>query len=187
MSYIDNIFYNIIIKDEGGWKITNHLTDLGGLTVAGLAVKFQTLDNQAWLKSLNETDLQKKDVQEKIVLIYKSAYTPVYLNNLPNISQPAILSIIVNRGQSSAAKIIQQSLGVNPDGVIGKITINSLNNLSDINTFCKNINKCWMESYIDTVIKNPNQIVNLKGWLRRVSRYATIDTNYANKMGNNLI
>jgi len=74
----------------------------------------------------------------------------------------------VNHGVARANKFLQRSVGVNPDGVVGAITIAkaaAANEMQVLGSICTQRE----QFYRAIVAKNPGQARFLKGWLTRIT------------------
>lgn len=79
-----------------------------------------------------------------------------------------LLSFAVNRNIPTAVKALQHVLGVNPDGVLGLVTIAQLNQ-KDPNVVAKLFRAEWENYYRHVAAVNPNDAKWLDGWVNRAN------------------
>lgn len=84
----------------------------------------------------------------------------------------------VNHGVVRAKKFLQRAVGVEADGIIGRITLGAINSQDPI-WICEKVCDLREQFYRDIVARSPNQARFLKGWLRRINemREFTTDPN----------
>lgn len=135
-------FYKVIdhlITIEGGY--VNHPLDPGGATIYGVTLKNWRAYtgekvNKQRLKALLPADVKP---------FYKSEYwDEVKGDELPSGVDYYVFDFAVNSGVSRSAKVLQRIVGTYPDGVIGDITINAVNeyvSISGIVQLLKNIDE----------------------------------------------
>ena len=114
----------IILEKEGGY--VDHPSDPGGATNMGIT--FNTL------KEWRGADISKQDVKDLTVEEARNIYEANYWKPLSCDSLPSGVDLVafdfgVNAGPSRSAKLLQRVCGVNPDGVIGPITIGAVKSL----------------------------------------------------------
>lgn len=192
-SILLKIAESVLVVDEGGWVATNHNTDLGGLTVAGMALKYQTAEDAQFLMTMvppgfstGKADMVNLTAENKqrVIALYAANYFDKEIGpHIPLMALPCYFSMCVNLGIEGAQKAWQKVHELTPDGVIGP---KSKEVLADYKTdeptrdwLMAHLIDRWAEEYLDRVAKNPGQSVNLRGWIRRVARYAGVDACYA--------
>jgi lysozyme family protein len=106
---------DLVLKSEGGW--VNHPSDPGGETNLGVtkAVWEEFVGHP--VKTMK--DLTKDDVAPMYALKY---WRPCYCEVLPRGLDFVVFSMGVNAGPGRSVKLLQQSIGCVPDGVIGPRT-----------------------------------------------------------------
>jgi len=82
----------------------------------------------------------------------------------------------VNHGIGRANTFLQKAVGVDADGVIGKITIAAVN-ADDPFYLCNLICDQRAKFYQDIVNAKPSQAKYLRGWLRRINEMRVFTTN----------
>jgi lysozyme family protein len=159
-----NDYLKVILKHEGG--LSNHPKDPGGITKYGISLRFlrkQGIDIDGD-GDIDADDIIKLTPVQAGVLYKKHFFDP--LHALPDgLLKLHVFDMAVNAGLNKAVKLLQYTLGVDTDGVIGKFTLKAL--LADTGITEKYIN-ARKYFYKDLVNHNPDLAVFLKGWLRRV-------------------
>jgi lysozyme family protein len=112
----------LVLKHEGGFS--NNPKDPGGMTNLGVTKK----NWDAWInRTSNENEfrlLTKADVSD----FYHSLFwKPVRGDELPAGVDYVVFDCAVNSGPARAIKILQSTLGVRVDGVIGQQTLDVVN------------------------------------------------------------
>ena len=72
----------------------------------------------------------------------------------------------VNAGISTAAKLLQEVLGITKDGIVGEQTVHTANVQKKV---CDKYKERRKEYYM-AISKKGNNVKYLKGWLRRVDK-----------------
>ncbi len=146
-----------VLKSEGGND--DDPADHGGRTSRGITQR----EYDAWRA---ENKLAKLDVwkapQSDIETIYHDEYWNPYCDLLPVGADYLLFNMNVNAGPVRGAKILQQALGVNPDGRIGPLTrqaIAKINSKDLINNYSAASRAFYLALH---------QPKFTKGWLNRV-------------------
>ena len=82
----------------------------------------------------------------------------------------------VNHGIKRANMFLQRAIGVNPDGIVGPVTLAKAATLPTI-SMCNNICDQREQFYRSIVDNNPTQAKYLAGWLRRITEMREFVTN----------
>ena len=162
MNYRDAILK--VIEHEGGAKITNHASDRGGLTKFGISQRAYPLLDIASLTLEDAIQIYKRDYWDRIQGDKIKSQSVAF----------AIFDQAVNRGVSQAVKNAQKAVGVKDDGILGPVTLNAINGISE-SQFLKSFIEISKNAYQSIVSLNPSQEIFLKGWMNRldkVSEYA---------------
>jgi lysozyme family protein len=114
-----------VFEFEGGY--TDDPRDPGGATNLGIT--------RAELERIRGRSVSKDDVRalkrDEAAGIYRRNYwRPASCERLPDGVDLAVFDCAVNQGVSCAVKLLQRSLGVSPDGVVGPNTLESIGNAS---------------------------------------------------------
>ena len=141
-------------KDKGNW--TGGEIGLGILkgTKYGIsAASYPSLD----IKSLT---------QEQAIEIYRRDFwNEMHLSAIDsNRVAWKIFDIAVNCGQRTAAKILQKSVGVEPDGVIGDVTLRAVNTSDNVKLLSEIVHY-QQHHYLS--IRNLMNEGFFKGWMKR--------------------
>ncbi len=165
-----------VLKNEGGY--VDNPNDLGGTTNFGISLRFlQTIDKMATKETIKNLTLEKAED-----LYYKYFWLP---NKYDKINSQRVANKVfdtaVNMGSTVANKLLQRALNVcirnhnSPfveDGIIGSITINETNNITGViehedRFFILVYQLLQKERYASIVANKNNQVIFLKGWLKR--------------------
>ena len=156
-----------VLKWEGGF--TNNANDKGGATNSGV-----TLSTFRSVYGRNKTvkDL-KKMTFEQWEYIFKTRYWDKWQGD--SIESQAIADFVVDWYWHSGIygiKYPQQILGVEADGVVGKKTLNAINNHPFPEELFKALWERRKQQFDNIVKKNPKQKVFYKGWINRIQDYS---------------
>jgi len=141
---------DLLIQREGGSKIVNLPGDTGGVTKYGIS-------------SNNHPDV---DVPNLTYQNARDIYTSTYLvgSNIYKLDQPLqeqMLDFAVHSGAETAIKKLQTLLNVNPDGVIGPITLSKCNGYQ-----LRDVNNALVKTRVHFLL-NINKPQFWRGWIRR--------------------
>jgi lysozyme family protein len=149
---------DLVLKSEGGW--VNHPQDPGGETNLGVTKRVW----EEWvghpvstIKNLTEAD---------VAPLYEQKYwRPCYAEVLPRGLNFVVFSFGVNAGPGRSVKLLQQSIGCVPDGVIGPRTREQIRN-SNIATLITQFSDARRQYY-----RSLKTFPTFgRGWLARVDR-----------------
>lgn len=166
---------SIVLKHEGGF--VNDKDDVGGATNYGISLRFLKaagididLDGR-----VNLNDIKKITVNNAKDILKKYWWDKYYYNKINDIEiATKVFDLAVNMGPISAHKILQKALNLvnksrlRVDGILGKITLDSINKSENNHNLFEAI---ILESelfYHYLVNKNPALKTYLNGWLNRV-------------------
>lgn len=142
---------------EGGAKITEDPKDKGGLTKYGISQRSYPLLN---IRALTEEQARK---------IYKTDFWDKVRGDELK-SQPAaeaLFDTAVNMGATTAIRLAQYSLGIQPaDGILGPLSLAELNAVPD-HEFLANFALGKIARYVNICLKDASQQRYLLGWIRR--------------------
>ena len=151
----------LVLKSEGGWTGVNGLKgDPGGETNLGVT-------KRVWEEYVGHpVESLKKLTKDDVAPLYELKYwRPCYCEVLPRGLDFVVFSMGVNAGPGRSVKLLQQSIGCVPDGVIGPRTrelISSSNGATLIAKFSET-----RREYYRSLKTFP---IFGKGWLARVDR-----------------
>jgi lysozyme family protein len=107
----------LVLKSEGGYVNNPH--DPGGITNLGVT---KAVWEEFVGHPVSEADM-KALTPEKVAPMYEQKYwRPCYGEVLPRGLDFIVFSMAVNSGTGRSVKLLQQSIGCVPDGVIGPAT-----------------------------------------------------------------
>ena len=151
---------DLVLKSEGGWTGAQGLKgDPGGETNLGVtkAVWEEWVGHPvSTMKNLTEADVAPLYEQK----YWRSCYAEV----LPRGLDFVVFSFGVNAGPGRSVKLLQQSIGCVPDGVIGPRTREQIRN-SNITTLITQFSDARRQYY-----RSLNKPVFERGWLSRVDK-----------------
>ncbi len=143
-----------VLEAEGGYS--NNPNDPGGETNYGISKKaYPDLD----IKQLT---------RDRAISIYRRDYwLTCQCDKLPPALAIAVFGSAVNHGTHEAIKLLQQSLGVTTDGLIGPQTLRAAktHNTPDMLTRLLSFRAGL---YVDIVLRKPTQHIYYWGWLERL-------------------
>lgn len=107
-----------MLRHEGGF--INHPRDPGGMT--NLGVTARTWED--WIGHTPSEKEMRELTPEKVAPLYKRKYwDAIKGDDLPSGVDYCVFDCAVNSGPGRAAKMLQEVVGVKPDGGIGPITL----------------------------------------------------------------
>lgn len=160
-----------IKKWEGGFS--NHPYDKGGATNSGITL---TTYRKYYGKEKTVEDLKNMTANEWDYIFRKGYYYP----SKSHLINDDFVALIVcdmcwTSGVKNTIKNIQKCLELNPDGIIGPLTLTALNdNPDEVFDRLVKMRKGW---YFTIVDNNPTQKVFLKGWLNRLDSLVKLKQN----------
>lgn len=159
MSERFNRFVVITLEHEGGY--VNDPDDTGGETNFGISRRF--LDG----KGYHDEDI-KAMTSERAKHFYQSYFWPDYLDTIDNdLTALMLFDFGVNAGIERAAKCLQKAVGSNPDGLIGPITLASVQQQSDNRTQRKFLREIMLH-YVGLAQKKKSSYIKfLRNWTLR--------------------
>lgn len=103
---------DLVLKSEGGW--VNHPSDPGGETNLGVTKRVW----EEWVG--HPVESLKKLTKDDVAPLYEQKYwRPCYGEVLPRGLDYSLFTFGVNAGPGRSVKLLQQSLGLVCDGIIG--------------------------------------------------------------------
>lgn len=146
----------VILLHEGGYVFDKR--DPGGETNFGISKK-----------SYPDLDIKKLTVEQATEIYLRDYWLKL---KLEQINDDRIALIIfdhaVNTGTHNTIRMVQKSVGVEVDGVIGNVTIKAVNQ-SDSRFLILDLCTARGEFYINLVNKKPLLRVFKQAWLNRVT------------------
>ena len=160
---------DLVLKSEGGY--VNNPADPGGMTNLGVT-------KRVW-EEYTGHGADEKEMRsltpEKVAPLYEQKYwRPCYGEVLPRGLDFVVFSMGVNAGPGRAVKLLQQSIGCVPDGVIGPTTRKLISD-SNPTTLISKFSETRREYY--RALKTFP--IFGKGWLARVDKEESESLNMA--------
>jgi len=147
----------LVLKSEGGW--VNNQNDPGGETNLGVT-------KRVWEEWVGHPVATMKNLTEaEVAPLYEQKYwRPCYGEVLPRGLDLLSFSMGVNAGPGRSVKLLQQSIGCVPDGVIGPKT-RELISASNSATLIAKFSEARRDYY-----RSLNKPMFEKGWLSRCDK-----------------
>lgn len=148
---------DIVLRSEGGW--VNNPKDPGGETNLGVTKRVW----EEWVG--HPVESLKNLTKDQVAPLYEQRYwRPCYGEVLPRGLNLVVFSFGVNVGSGRSVKVLQSSLGLVCDGIIGPRVREKLKN-SNIADVIKGFSQSRREYY-----QSLNKPMFIKGWLARTDR-----------------
>ena len=112
------VSFALLLKEEGGF--VNDPQDSGGMTNLGVT---KEVWDQYTGQTSSEDDMRKLSPAQVYLLYYTEYWKKVSGDDLPTGVDYAVFDFGVNSGTGEAVRVLQECVGVNPDGVIGPVTL----------------------------------------------------------------
>jgi lysozyme family protein len=173
MTEFNEAYDHMIGEFEGGYA--NKKTDKGKMTYKGISRRsfpdwpgWKIIDPLVLASNGNAREINSalfgNDMMESLVkdLYFKEFWTPVAM--LPDRLRFKTFDTCVNMGLIPGIKIMQKAVGTVADGKIGPKTLAAA---KDSDAVLKKFSEFQANRYREIVAADPDQAVNLKGWLRR--------------------
>lgn len=160
-----NQAYERMVKNEGGYQLTNIPGDLGGMTYAGISRRYNP-DWPGWAI----LDAGQTPPAALVRSFYRAKYW-AYDGIAHQSVAENLFDFGVNADPKVALKLAQLVVGVTPDGVCGPKTITALN-ACDETLFIARYALAKIARYRDICTKNSSQMKFLLGWINRTLREA---------------
>jgi len=155
----------LILEFEGGY--VNNPNDSGGATNKGITQYTYSNYRQNHKLSFNPVE---KISDDEVSAIYTDFYNSCGADKVTLINPrlaTQLFDFAINAGPTQAIKTLQRSLGVYADGIIGPITLNSINNIIDQARVSKSFALFRVAFYFKLVQMKPSQRQFLMSWLSR--------------------
>lgn len=168
------LFIRIILRNEcgSGNGYVDDRDDKGGQTIYGITRRnhpelkiWNSIDQLPTIREKKAYRASEEEMEEVRMIYYRKYYRKLqcdYFND-ENLALQ-LFDFGVNAGISTAAKLLQEVLGVTKDGIVGEQTVHTANVQKKV---CEKY-KTKRKQYYMAVSKKGNNAKYLKGWLRRV-------------------
>jgi lysozyme family protein len=163
-----------LLANEGGFN--NIPGDSGGPTNCGISLKFLAGTGDYDLGDLDhDGDIDIEDIRamdpETAGRIYKKYFWDYFpMAQIPAQIAYVLFDVAVNSGQQTATKLMQQVLGVKPDGIIGTQTLYMLRMVTSEYHMADRMCIMRKAQYLGYVSRNQNLDQFLAGWLKRIDK-----------------
>ena len=144
----------LVLKSEGGW--VNHSSDPGGETNLGVTKRVW----EEWVG--HPVESLKNLTKDQVAPLYEQKYwRPCYGEILPRGLDYSLFTFGVNAGPGRSVKLLQESLGLVCDGVVGPKVREKLgnSNIADVIRGFSNLRRKYYKSL--------NKPMFINGWLNR--------------------
>ncbi|GAB1258560.1 glycoside hydrolase family 108 protein [Aurantivibrio plasticivorans] len=158
--------YEIMIRNEGGYRNHNVSGDRGGQTYAGIARNFHS-NWQGW-DLIDNNDLENPKLTELVFDFYKEKFWDKIRGDQIESQRIAqtLFDFAVNAGVRTASKLAQLVVGSTPDGIIGSKSLEKIN-AAEEELFVTKYALAKVARYTEIVKRDRSQIKFLVGWLNR--------------------
>lgn len=160
--------YERMLRDEGGYQLTDIAGDRGGQTYAGIARNA----HPGW-PGWAAIDRGEQPPAELVRGLYRAKFWDPLRGD--EIADPGIAETLfnfgVNAGPATAVKLAQIVVGATPDGALGPRTLAALN-ASEPALFRARYALAKIGRYAEIVNRDRSQARFLLGWINRTLEYA---------------
>ena len=157
-----------MIRNEGGYKLTDIKGDKGGLTYAGIArTRWPAWHGWSFVDrgEIPPTNLVRDFYRDNF-------WAKVRGDDLVHQGvAESLFDFAVNAGGATAIKLAQIVAGVTSDGVLGPVSIKAINALRE-DYFRPHYAMAKLARYRDIVTKDRGQMKFLLGWINRTLKEA---------------
>lgn len=155
-----------MIQNEGGYRLVNITADRGGQTYAGIARNF----HPAWpgWKIIDADQMENLQLSALVRGFYKTQFWDTMDGDhiKPQLIAESIFDFAVNAGITTGVKLAQIVVGTVPDGRVGPVTLEKLNEM-DSAVFVLKYAVAKIARYAEICNKNREQSKFLLGWINR--------------------
>ena len=154
---------DFVLGREGG--VSNHKADRGGLTKWGVTQKtYSSFRRREGRFDRPVTEMTEEEMRG----IYKNLYWDAGLcGRLPAAVSLVHFDACVNHGVGRANRLLQETLGVNADGILGSKTFAAMGG-ADPSVLARRYIDTRRDFYDGIAADDPSQVVFLKGWKNRM-------------------
>ena len=164
--------FDKMIRNEGGFKLTNIEGDRGGQTYAGIARNV----HPGWpgWRFVDAGDLTQVELTQSVRDFYRREFWDRVSGDSITSQTVAetLFDFAVNAGTGTAAKLAQIVVGVVPDGAIGPRTLTALNGCEP-ELFALKYALAKVSRYAEICNRDRTQSKFLLGWINRTLKELT--------------
>jgi len=142
--------------------LSNHPADRGGLTWRGIARNAHP-DWEGW-RYIDRGQVPPDALVEK--LYYERFWKPLRCDELPPAIALLLFDTAVGTGIAPAVRLLQRSLGVRVDGIVGEQTLSAAKS-ANLYVVCEIFTMYRLNYYRLIVHRDASQEVFILGWMRR--------------------
>jgi len=158
-----------VLRWETG-KLTNHKTDLGGLTKWGITWRTYS----KWLQRPATLADMQGITRDIAIRIYRAWY--IRRPGFSLLRDASLAEMLIHWGVMSgpedAAMGLQHAVGTPRDGIVGPVTSGAANRHPNPEALRQDVRRAWEQHCHDEVARRASQRANLKGWLNRIKDIA---------------
>ena len=166
-----NFAFDKMIRNEGGFKLTNIAGDRGGQTYAGIARNAHP-DWPGW-RFVDAGDLTQVELTQSVRDFYRQFWNRIGGDAITHQTiAETLFDFAVNAGSGTAAKLAQIVVGVVPDGGIGPKTLAALNGC-DPELFALKYALAKVSRYAEICNRDRTRSKFLLGWINRTLKELT--------------
>ena len=168
MANFNNAF-EIMIRNEGGYKLHNVKGDRGGQTYAGIARNYHP-QWPGW-RFIDSGNMDNADLTKSVWDFYKTNFWDKIKGDqiTDQTIAETLFDFAVNAGHSTAIKLAQLVIDSTPDGIVGPNTLGKLNQF-DAEEFKVRYALAKVARYAEIVNRDRDQQKFLLGWINRTLR-----------------
>lgn len=158
---------NPLLKREGGY--VNHPSDRGGATNHGITQRTYT----AWLidRGLGYMDVRAMSIVEAVEIYRERYWRPSMCEILPSEIRGIHFDAAINHGVRRAAMLLQESVGVKQDGVIGRVTLAAVAAIGGDLIRARYLAARY-RFYGQIIRRDRSQLEFIVGWMARMEDFA---------------
>jgi len=147
-----------VLKSEGGF--VNNPKDPGGMTNLGVTKKTW----ESWVGHEVDEEAMQNLGPEDVAPLYKEKYwDAIGGDNLPAGVDYSVFDCAVNSGPQRAIKLLQKTLDLNEDGILGPMTLKSVQEANP-----RTLATTYCEDRLTFLQSLPTYSIFGAGWSRRV-------------------
>jgi len=160
--YVKEKSINRTLEIEGGFK--KEATDRGDFTPNG---EFKGTKYGISARAYPHLDIENLTRAEALDVYARDYWDKVVLPCYPIEIQPMLFDMALNHGVKRANQILQRTIGVKDDGIIGPISLSQINK-ANLLELCNERNLFFAE----IVSARISQSIYIKGWVARTKKIA---------------